>query len=79
MQKYLDRDGARDFLRERGIPIGENSLKDHAARGTGPHYVHINGRALYTEADLLAWIEGQASRPPSRSGRPRRAASQTAA
>lgn len=68
MQSYKHRDGARDFLREKGVPIGENALKDHAARGTGPRYTIINGRALYTEADLIAWIEKQASRPVLKRG-----------
>lgn len=69
MTTYLDRDRSRDFIREQGIPIGDNALKDLATRGTGPAYVLINGRALYTRESLLAWIESQASRPIVRRGR----------
>lgn len=67
MSTYLDRDGARDFLRnDLGVRIGDNALKDHASRETGPAYVLINGRALYKREDLIAWVQAQASRPVKR-------------
>jgi hypothetical protein len=72
---YRDRDGARDFLRQQGVPIGENALKDLASRGTGPAYTIINGRALYRDPDLLEWIADQAQRnavPARKTGRGRR-------
>lgn len=61
MQIYLDRDAARDHIRSRGVPIGENALKDHASRGTGPKYAIINKRAVYTREWLDEWIDGQAA------------------
>lgn len=63
MSKYLDRDGARDYLREQGVPIGDNALKDLHRRSSGPRYAIINGRALYTRDDLQAWVAEQAARP----------------
>jgi hypothetical protein len=69
MQTYLDRDGARDYLREGGVRIGDNALKDHASRDSGPAYRVINGRALYLREDLDAWVAEQAARPVMKRGR----------
>lgn len=66
MPNFYSRDRARDRIRERGVPIGEDGLKDHASRGTGPRYSIVNGRAVYTAADLDSWIEAQAARPVTR-------------
>jgi hypothetical protein len=64
MQKYLVEIEARDYIRdERGVPMGDNAMKDHRAKGTGPKYTIINGRCLYTREWCDAWIEEQASRP----------------
>ena len=66
MVKYRDRKGARIRILDAGIPMGEGGLKDHASRGTGPRYVIINGRALYTDDDIDAWIAEQSARPVSK-------------
>ena len=50
---------ATAFIRERGIPIGVNRLASLASEGRGPRYFIVNGRALYREADLTAWIDEQ--------------------
>lgn len=63
MQKYLVETEARDHIRSQGVRIGDNALKDHRARATGPRYTIINGRCLYTREWCDAWIEEQASRP----------------
>lgn len=68
---YLDSAGARDYARSRGVPIGDNALKDHRRRGTGPRFVMINGRVLYTRESVDAWIAAEAARPPTRRQRRR--------
>lgn len=67
--RYLPRfPDATQHVRDRGIRLGDGGLKDLAHRGRGPRYVIVNGRALYTVADLDAWIAEQAARPvPTRS------------
>jgi hypothetical protein len=62
---YLIDTEARDHIRSRGVRIGNNALKDHRSRGTGPKWVLINGRALYTREWCDEWIDAQAARPPS--------------
>jgi hypothetical protein len=64
MSTYLLRKGATEFVREQGIKVGETGLANMASDGKGPKFVIINGRALYTREDLLAWITEQASAPP---------------
>lgn len=61
MASYLDRIGARDYVRAQGIPVGDTSFANLASDGKGPRYSIINGRALYKPADLNAWIEAQAN------------------
>jgi hypothetical protein len=74
MQTYLDSVAARDYIRKRGVKIGDNSLKDHRSRGTGPQYVFINGRVAYTAEWCDRWIAEQAARPIVRRGRSDRTA-----
>lgn len=62
-KKYLTDPEAHNAIRDRGVPIGKNALKDHRSRGTGPKYAIINGRALYTTEWIDAWIAEQAARP----------------
>jgi hypothetical protein len=62
---YTTREKATEFIRnDCGVPIGDSRLGDLVNRGGGPRYSIINGRALYTAKDLLAWIGEQASASP---------------
>lgn len=62
--KYRNRRLSADYLtNDKGIKTTEQGLADKASRGQGPKYVIVNGRALYTEADLDAWVAEQAARP----------------
>ena len=76
MQVFLDRSKATEFLATIGIKTSEQGLADRVRAGNGPRYCVINGRALYLESDLLAWVQEQAARPVMR--RPRLKPSQTA-
>lgn len=60
------REEAAAYLNEQGALIKGDGLKDHASRGTGPAYSIVNGRAVYTEAALDAWIAEQMARPVRR-------------
>ncbi len=57
---FFTRLRAAEFLSAAGIPVKPASLADMASRGVGPKYRILNGRAVYREEDLLAWIEAQA-------------------
>lgn len=73
--KYRERTGATQRIREHhGVPIGDGGLKDLANRGRGPKYSIINGRALYTDDDIDAWVAEQSARPPQKRPRLQRAA-----
>ena len=65
MASYLLRDKATEFLKPL-YPVSDSTLENFAAKkGNGPRYKIINGRACYTEADLLAWVEEQLSNSPT--------------
>jgi hypothetical protein len=61
--RYRNRPLSAEYLTARGVATTAQGLADKATDGTGPRYSIINGRALYTEADLDAWIAAQAARP----------------
>lgn len=63
MKKFRNRDSAREYLAEtHGLEIGNTALANKASDGTGPKYTVINGRALYMDSDLDAWVAEQAKR-----------------
>lgn len=67
--QFRIRPDATQYVREKGVPMGDGGLKDLANRGRGPRYSIINGRAVYTDADLDAWIEQQCALPVPKRGR----------
>jgi len=56
-RKYRTRPLAAEFITSIGVDMSAQGLADLAHQGRGPSYAIINGRALYTEDDLNAWIE----------------------
>jgi hypothetical protein len=74
--RYLGREQAAEQLTAEGVKATSQTLADLAYKRTGPRFVRINGRALYTREWLLAWIEEQAAKPVQR--RRRRTAQQEA-
>lgn len=65
--RYRTRADATAYLTsQHGVPVSNTTLRTHASRGTGPRYSMINGRALYRDEDLDAWVKQQAERPPRR-------------
>jgi hypothetical protein len=67
--KYLTRQRAAEYLTEKGIPTTEQSLADRARSEGGPRYGLIGYRALYTAADLDAWVAERLARPTLRQRR----------
>ena len=62
-QAYLSRPEAADYIRARGLIISKNTLQKYATVGGGPVYRRFGSRAVYTPADLDAWIEQKLSGP----------------
>jgi hypothetical protein len=60
---YMDRQRAAEYLQSLGIQTTASGLENRAWRGGGPRYSIVNGRALYTKADLDAWVAEQVARP----------------
>lgn len=58
---FLPRDKATQLLIAAGAVKGKSALADLAARGAGPRYRIVRGRALYRREDLEAWLAENAS------------------
>jgi hypothetical protein len=56
---FLTRRDATLFLRALGVKCGAKALEALASVGGGPNFRIIRGKALYTEPDLLAWLNEQ--------------------
>lgn len=63
MKAYLTRDEAADYCASRGAPVAKNTLQKFATVGGGPIYRRFGNKALYTPADLDAWISQKLSKP----------------
>jgi hypothetical protein len=61
--QYFNRKQARDHIRQKGIPIGDNFLPQQASAGTGPEYQYSGRYPIYREDKLDAWIEARLSAP----------------
>src|SRR5258705_12757039 len=61
--QYLNRKQATAYIRERGIPCGDNFLAHQAVDGTGPQFRYSGRHPIYVEEDLDAWIEARLTAP----------------
>ncbi len=66
--RFLSRREAAERLQHIGLRIAPTTLASLVTRGGGPPCVRFGARALYREADLLEWAEGQL-RPAGRRAR----------
>ena len=66
MDRLYDTSAASKRLSELGIPRTKATLRRLRGAGGGPSYRVFNGKPVYSEADLIAWIEERLS-PPRRS------------
>jgi hypothetical protein len=60
---YLNRKQATSYLREKGIPCGDNFLAHQAVDGTGPQFRYSGRHPIYVEEDLDDWIESRLTAP----------------
>ena len=50
--KYRNRKQATAYIREKGIPCGDNFLAHQAVDGTGPEFRYSGRHPIYTEEAL---------------------------
>lgn len=58
-EKVLRRADAREFLRGQGLPIAERDLDAMARDGRGPKFSYGPKGSVYSEDDLMAYIEAE--------------------
>jgi hypothetical protein len=63
MPDYLSRKDAAEYLKTKGLQYTYGTLTKLASSGGGPLYRLFGSRAVYTPADLDAWIEVKLSAP----------------
>lgn len=56
---FLTRHRAAEVLTAAGIPTSKTTLENLAVTGRGPPYSIVCGRAVYSRAQLAAWIESR--------------------
>lgn len=61
--KYRTRGEAAQYLTDLGCSTTPATLATWATRGGGPPFRKFGARALYTDADLDAWVESRLSAP----------------
>jgi hypothetical protein len=67
--KFYGRAEVPGFCKQVGLTVTEASLSTFATRGGGPPYVIWNGKAVYEEGALRAWVQSRMQQPTSRSAR----------
>jgi hypothetical protein len=58
-EKVLRRADAREFLRGQGLPIAERALDAMARDGRGPKFSYGPRGSVYSEDDLMAYVEAE--------------------
>lgn len=61
-EKGLRRADAREFLRGQGLPIAEWTLDAMARDGRGPKFSYGPRGSVYSEDDLMAYVEAEKAR-----------------
>lgn len=61
--KLLNRTQVSEFCQARNLSITPKTLANYASLGTGPAYVRFGGQALYSESDLLNWLNTKIGNP----------------
>ena len=59
MEPLLDTRSAAQRLTALGIRRSPTTLRKLRTVGGGPPYRHLNGRAYYTDRDLVDWISSR--------------------
>ena len=63
MQRLYYTPAASQWLEEHGVPYAETTLRKLRCTGGGPRFRRLGNKPVYTEADLIAWIEDGLSEP----------------
>ncbi len=61
--RYLKRSEAAEYVSSRGLPTAKTTLAKLVTVGGGPVYQTFGRLAVYTAADLDAWIASRLSDP----------------
>lgn len=61
--KYLSRTEASEYLESLGLKIAKTTLQKLASIGGGPKFRKFGNRVVYTQQDLLSWVESRMSEP----------------
>jgi hypothetical protein len=78
--KRRNREEAAEYLTERsGVLFTATALAARATKGRGPRFAIFNGRALYTQEALDAWLTAELSTESPSAKRGRRPLTQLAA
>jgi hypothetical protein len=63
MDRLFDTAAAARWLTDHGIRRSPITIKKLRSSGGGPRFRVLNGRAYYTEPDLIDWIDERLSAP----------------
>lgn len=58
-EKLLSRKEAADYIRAKGLPSSESTLRTYAVTGGGPRFRKFGRAVRYERAELDAWIEAK--------------------
>jgi hypothetical protein len=70
MEPLLDTKSAAQRLTALGVRRSPTTLRKLRTVGGGPPYRHLNGRAYYTDLDLVEWISSRLTAPRRNSSEP---------
>jgi hypothetical protein len=54
---------ASEWLTAHGVPRTEKTLRKLRCVGGGPKFRRFNGKPVYTEPDLIEWVESRLTAP----------------
>jgi hypothetical protein len=65
-EKVRRRADAREFIRGQGVPIADRALDVLAREGRGPKFSYGPKGSVYSEDDLMAYVEAEKARRAGR-------------
>jgi hypothetical protein len=63
MEPLFDTNAAAEALANLGVQRSPATLRKLRCVGGGPRFRRLGSKPVYTESDLIAWIEGRLSAP----------------
>jgi hypothetical protein len=63
LEPLLDTAAAAEALANLGVPRSPATLRKLRCIGGGPRFRRLGSKPVYTEGDLIAWIEERLSQP----------------